>query len=111
MRTNLDVALADPDADADDLRHTAEVVQKSTERMSRLVDDLLVVRAQRKPARSSASESTPAHVVDEAADEFTAPRRRSASRSMRGRDRRCGSTLIDWRCGRRWRTCSPTRCA
>ena len=42
IRTNLDVALADPGADADDLRQTAELVGRSAERMSRLVDDLLV---------------------------------------------------------------------
>lgn len=42
IRTNLDVTLSDPDATVDDLRHTAEIVQRSTERMARLVDDLLV---------------------------------------------------------------------
>ncbi len=41
MRTNLDVALADPDADTDDLRETSEVVLRSTERMSRVIDDLV----------------------------------------------------------------------
>lgn len=42
IRTNLDVTLADPDASTEDLRHTAEVVQRSSERMTHLVDDLLV---------------------------------------------------------------------
>lgn len=42
MQTNLEVALADPDAGTEDLRHTAKIVGHSTERMSRLVDDLLV---------------------------------------------------------------------
>lgn len=42
IRTNLDVALADPNTPAEELRHTAEVVQRSTERMVHLVDDLLV---------------------------------------------------------------------
>ncbi len=42
IRTNLDVALADPDAEAGELRRTAELVCRSAERMSRLVDDLLV---------------------------------------------------------------------
>lgn len=41
MRTNLDVTLSDPNASLDDYRHTAEVVQRSSERMSKLVDDLL----------------------------------------------------------------------
>lgn len=46
IRTNVDVALADPGADATELRAVAEVVQRSAERMSRLVDDLLVYARQ-----------------------------------------------------------------
>ncbi len=41
IRTNVDVALADPDATVDDLRSASEVVGKSASRMSTLVDDLL----------------------------------------------------------------------
>ncbi len=71
IRTNIDVTLADPEATPDDLRHTAEVVQKSTERMSRLVDDLLVYA--RKGSLSLERERVDAaDVVAEAADEFTA---------------------------------------
>lgn len=71
IRTNLEVTLDDPDASADDLRHTAEVVQRSTERMARLVDDLLVYA--RKGTLSL--ERDPVDVgllVDDAADEFLA---------------------------------------
>jgi len=42
IQTNLDVTLSDPGATTDDLRHTLEVVQRSSLRMNRLVDDLLV---------------------------------------------------------------------
>ncbi len=42
IRTNLEVTLADPNASAVDLRRTAEVVRRSTDRMAKLVDDLLV---------------------------------------------------------------------
>lgn len=42
IQTNLDVTLSDPGATNDDLRHTLEVVQRSSLRMNRLVDDLLV---------------------------------------------------------------------
>ena len=42
IRTNIDVALADPDATTDDLRSVGEVVGRSAERMSTLVDDLLL---------------------------------------------------------------------
>jgi signal transduction histidine kinase len=42
IQTNLDVTLADPDASAEDLRQTLAVIQRSSQRMNRLVDDLLV---------------------------------------------------------------------
>lgn len=71
IRTNLEVTLSDPDADAEDLRSTAEVVERSTERMARLVDDLLVyarkgtLALEREPVDASA-------LVREAAAEFSA---------------------------------------
>lgn len=40
-RTNLELALSDPGATTDDLRRSADVAMRSTERMSSLVDDLL----------------------------------------------------------------------
>ncbi len=74
IRTNLDVTLSDPDASVDDLRHTAEVVQKSTDRMGRLVDDLLVYA--RKGSLSLESTTLDvADVVGEAVDEFEVPAR------------------------------------
>src|SRR5690606_27733817 len=50
ITTNLDVALADPDASADELRETGEVVKAASDRMARLVDDLLVHARQETPA-------------------------------------------------------------
>lgn len=41
IRTNVDVALDDPDATDEELRNVGEVVGRSAERMSTLVDDLL----------------------------------------------------------------------
>lgn len=41
IRTNLDVTLADQQASAEDLRKTGEVVSRSAERMTTLVDELL----------------------------------------------------------------------
>ncbi|MCD9624947.1 sensor histidine kinase [Rhabdothermincola salaria] len=71
IRTNLEVTLADPDAGADDLRRTAEVVERSTERMSRLVDDLLVYA--RKGTLSLEREPVDAGLlVADASDEFEA---------------------------------------
>ncbi len=40
-RANLDLALSDPNASASEIRSSAEVAMRSTERMSGLVDDLL----------------------------------------------------------------------
>lgn len=72
IRTNLDVTLSDPDADAEELRHTAEVVQRSTERMARLVDDLLVYA--RKGTLSLEHEPVDvSSIVRDAAEEFRTP--------------------------------------
>lgn len=69
MRTNLDVALADPDADPVELRRTAEIVRSSASRMSRLVDDLLVYARLGAPARQVGPvEIDP--LVEDAVDEF-----------------------------------------
>ncbi len=43
MRTEVDVALADPDASREELRAAAEVVRAATERADRLVDSLLLL--------------------------------------------------------------------
>ena len=43
MRTEVDVALADPDASTEELRRAAEVVRTATERADRLVDSLLLL--------------------------------------------------------------------
>jgi signal transduction histidine kinase len=43
MRTEIDVALADPDAGVEELRASAEVVRSATERADRLVDSLLLL--------------------------------------------------------------------
>ena len=72
IRTNLEVTLSDPDADVEELRHTAEVVQRSTERMARLVDDLLVYARK----GTLAMEHEPLDVsgiVADAAEEFAVP--------------------------------------
>ena len=72
IRTNLEVTLADPDASAEELRHAAEVVERSSERMARLVDDLLVYA--RKGTLSLERDPVDvALLVNEAAEEFNAP--------------------------------------
>jgi signal transduction histidine kinase len=72
IRTNVDVALADPDASADDLRQTITVVKRAGDRMSLLVDDLLALARRQQP--------TPEHepvdlgaAVAEASDDFLVP--------------------------------------
>ncbi|MGZ4717728.1 MAG: sensor histidine kinase [Acidimicrobiales bacterium] len=72
IRTNLEVTLTDPEASPDDLRHTAEVVERSTDRMTRLVDDLLLYARNETPALEHETVDA-ATLVHEAADEFRAP--------------------------------------
>jgi signal transduction histidine kinase len=43
IRTNLDVAMADSDADPEDLRQALEVIRRASDRMGHLVDDLLAL--------------------------------------------------------------------
>ncbi len=52
MRTEVDVALADPDATVGELRTAAERVRAATERADRLVDSLLVLAATEARARA-----------------------------------------------------------
>ena len=70
MRTNLDVALSDPDASADDLRDAAAVVVRTVDRLTHLVDDLL--QFARHGAPTFAHEPVDlADVVREVAAEFS----------------------------------------
>jgi signal transduction histidine kinase len=71
MRTNIDVVLADPRASNDELRQVVSVVQRATDRMRRLVDDLLALA--RLEAPNALRESVDLSVlVTEAAEELRA---------------------------------------
>jgi len=72
IRTNLDVALADPDPTAEELRATAEVVNRSVARMGVLVDDLLTYAREGAPSREMGPVALGA-VVDDTVAEFAAP--------------------------------------
>lgn len=72
IRTNLDVALADPDANAEELRRTALVVERTASRMSRLVDDLLSYARHGLPDQPSERVDL-RMVAAESVDEFLAP--------------------------------------
>lgn len=72
IRTNLDVTLADPDASVDDLREAGKVVLRAAERMSRLVDDLLVYADRGSPLEQHAPLDV-AQVVEASAAEFRVP--------------------------------------
>jgi signal transduction histidine kinase len=72
IRTNVDVALADPRADPEDLRHTIAVVKRASDRMARLVDDLLALARRQEPTL----EHEPVDLGDavtEASDDFLVP--------------------------------------
>lgn len=72
IRTNLDVTLADPDASEEELRQTLAVVQRSSERMSRLVDDLLMYARKGSTVREMVPLDLSSLVTD-AGDEFRVP--------------------------------------
>lgn len=72
IRTNLDIALSDPDASVDDLRQAGTVVGRTVDRLAHLVDDLL--QFARHGAPTFATEPVDlADVVAEVAAEFSAP--------------------------------------
>jgi len=75
IRTNVDVVLKDPAATDDELRQTATVVKRASDRMARLVDDLLVVARQQTPRMRSELVDL-AGVMWEETDEFAAPAKR-----------------------------------
>lgn len=79
IRTNLDVALADPDPDPAELRRVAELVNGTASRMSHLVDDLLVYARQGSPAHEIGPVDL-AELLHDAAAELSAP---AAARSLR----------------------------
>ncbi len=68
MATTLDVALADPDADAGSLRAAAETVRRTVDRTARSVDDLVAFARDVTPA-TSRRRTDLAEVVDEVVDE------------------------------------------
>ncbi len=72
MRTNLDVALANPDATASELREVSTVVSRSAERMSTLVDDLLVHARHEVPDERTEVVDL-GEIVANSADEFRLP--------------------------------------
>jgi signal transduction histidine kinase len=72
IRTNLDVAMADPDPDPAEMQRTMQVVSRTAARMSRLVDDLLVYGRQGAPAHDLGAVDVSKMAI-EVADEFRAP--------------------------------------
>jgi signal transduction histidine kinase len=72
IRTNVDVALADPRADPDDLRQTLIVVKRAGDRMARLVDDLLALARRQEPTLEHELVDLGV-AVTEASDDFVVP--------------------------------------
>jgi signal transduction histidine kinase len=72
IRTNVDVAMADPHADPDDLRHTMAVVKRASDRMARLVDDLLALARRQEPTLEHELVDLGVAVA-EASDDFVVP--------------------------------------
>jgi heavy metal sensor kinase len=72
IRTNADIALSDPDQDADDLRQAVVVVKRASDRMARLVDDLLALARRETPMLANEPVDL-SRAVTEASEEFLAP--------------------------------------
>jgi len=70
--TNVDVALADPDASPDDLRQAIAVVKRAGDRMTLLVDDLLALARRQEPTLEHEPVDLGAAVA-EASDDFMIP--------------------------------------
>jgi heavy metal sensor kinase len=72
IRTNADLALSDPDPQQEELRQAVVVVKRASDRMARLVDDLLALA--RREAPTFAIEPVDlGRAASEASDEFLAP--------------------------------------
>jgi signal transduction histidine kinase len=69
IRTNVDVALGDPDASPDELRQTIATVKRAGDRMTLLVDDLLALARRQQPTLEHEPVDLGAAVA-EASDDF-----------------------------------------
>jgi signal transduction histidine kinase len=72
IRTNVDVALADGEAPASELRESLQVVSRAADRMGVLVDDLLTYARREAPALRTTSVDL-AEVVERTTAQFEAP--------------------------------------
>jgi heavy metal sensor kinase len=72
IRTNTDIALSDPNPQAEDLRQAVVVVKRASDRMARLVDDLLALARREAPALTNEPVDL-GRAVTEASEEFFAP--------------------------------------
>jgi signal transduction histidine kinase len=72
IRTNVDVALADPDASPEELRQAIATVKRAGDRMTLLVDDLLALARRQQPTLEHEPVDLGAAVA-EASDDFMVP--------------------------------------
>jgi heavy metal sensor kinase len=72
IRTNADLALTDKDPQVDELRQAVVVVKRASDRMARLVDDLLAL-ARRESPTFAIEQVDLGQAVTEASEEFLAP--------------------------------------
>jgi signal transduction histidine kinase len=86
IRTNLDVALADPHPDPAELQRVAELVRSSAERMSRLVDDLMIYARLGAPAHEHRPVELGAVVRDGAAEFAASAAHRSIALAVHAPD-------------------------
>jgi signal transduction histidine kinase len=106
VRTNIDVVLTDPGASAEDLRQAIVVVQRATERMRHLVDDLLALarleaptaRRERVDLRAlvaEVAEELGAVAAERSIELTTAPRGEAVTSGDREALKRALANLVD----------------
>ncbi|HEU5006395.1 MAG TPA: HAMP domain-containing sensor histidine kinase [Jatrophihabitantaceae bacterium] len=82
MRTELEVTLSDPDADAQELRRMGEVLGQATERAQRLVDSLLTLARLQAVERGELEVREPVDLADVVPDVLRAVAKEAAKKGV-----------------------------
>ena len=88
LRTEVDVTLADPDADVGELRRMGEVVREATRRADELIAGLLLLARSEAPSAVDPAAVRPVDLADVVGPALSATRAEVTRRGLRVRERR-----------------------
>jgi signal transduction histidine kinase len=88
MRTEVDVTLADPDADVAELRRMGEIVREATRRADELIAGLLLLARSEAPSAVDPAAVRPVDLAEVVAPALAATRAEAARRGLRVREHR-----------------------